>query len=241
MNRVWADYSARGIIDPPDDLNLANPPSNAALLDYLADGFIDSRLRHEVAAPRDRRTAAPISFPGGRRPPIARTSGTTATPSIRRLPAEVVVDAIQQATARIERAGANRQPTSKAGASACKRPAFLRRTDYSLAVFGKPLRMINCDCEREADPSLLQSVYLRNDPDVAKIIDRPGGWLKEIKADAEIDQLVEEAYLRSLCRLPSEAEVARCRQYLAESQALAEGLRDLLWSLLNTQEFITNH
>ncbi|MBW3598752.1 MAG: DUF1549 and DUF1553 domain-containing protein [Planctomycetes bacterium] len=41
VNRVWAEYFGAGIIDPPDDMNLANPPSNAALLDYLEEGFRD--------------------------------------------------------------------------------------------------------------------------------------------------------------------------------------------------------
>ena len=54
-------YFNVGLIDPPDDLNLANPPSNPALLDYLADGFVEQRLRHEVAAPRRSPAAGPIS------------------------------------------------------------------------------------------------------------------------------------------------------------------------------------
>src|SRR5262245_598204 len=40
INRVWVEYFGTGIINPPDDMNLANAPSNAALLDYLADGFV---------------------------------------------------------------------------------------------------------------------------------------------------------------------------------------------------------
>ena len=41
VNRVWAGYFKVGIVNPPDDLSLANPPCNKALLDYLAQGFID--------------------------------------------------------------------------------------------------------------------------------------------------------------------------------------------------------
>ena len=54
VNRVWAHYFHAGIIDPPDDLNLANPPSNGELLDYLSRGFIDSGYDYEMGAPRDR-------------------------------------------------------------------------------------------------------------------------------------------------------------------------------------------
>jgi len=42
VNRAWAGYFNVGIVNPPDDLNLANPPSNKALLDHLAKGFIES-------------------------------------------------------------------------------------------------------------------------------------------------------------------------------------------------------
>ncbi len=53
VNRVWANYFNVGIIQPTDDMNLANPPSNAALLDYLARRFRRTSVRHEVAAPRN--------------------------------------------------------------------------------------------------------------------------------------------------------------------------------------------
>ncbi|HMC11722.1 MAG TPA: DUF1549 domain-containing protein, partial [Pirellulaceae bacterium] len=41
VNRVWANYFNVGIVEPPDDLSLANPPSNRALLEYLAQGFVE--------------------------------------------------------------------------------------------------------------------------------------------------------------------------------------------------------
>ena len=53
VNRVWANYFNVGIVEPPDDLSLANPPSNKPLLDYLAERLRRPRLRHEVAASRD--------------------------------------------------------------------------------------------------------------------------------------------------------------------------------------------
>ena len=40
VNRVWSNYFGIGIVDPTDDMNLANPPSNAPLLDHLASEFI---------------------------------------------------------------------------------------------------------------------------------------------------------------------------------------------------------
>lgn len=249
VNRVWAMYFGRGIVDPPDDLNLANPPSNKELLDYLAAEFIaqgfDMKWLHRTIA-------------GSRTYQLSRETNLTnrdddhnfSHAQIRRLPAEVAVDALLQATGNQKRLDTvatdlrNRriglQPT-----------ADLSRTEYSLAVFGKPLRLVNCDCEREAEPSLLQAIFLRNDADTLAALNRTDGWLKELAKllekktealpDSELESLVAEAYLRTLSREPLPAELARSLQHTRAASSPIEGLGDVLWALLNTQEFITNH
>ena len=74
---------------------------------------------------------------------------------------------------------------------------------------------------------------------------RADGWLTQLsKTDLkQVDQktLVNEAYLRTLSRFPEEIEMKESLQYLKSTDTLKEGLHDLLWVLLNTQEFITNH
>ena len=56
-----------------------------------------------------------------------------------------------------------------------------------------------------------------------------------------LDHLIEEVYLRTLSRMPSATELRDCRDHLGGAPQLVDGMRDLLWALLNTQEFITNH
>jgi hypothetical protein len=165
------------------------------------------------------------------------------TKLVRRMPAEIVADAMQQATAG---GNAPKKGPQVAGVAAARfitqqPPAYERRLDYSMLVFGKPIRKTNCDCERQADPSLLQAVYLRNDSDLQTLVRRADGWLKQLPADADAAKLVREAYLRTVSRPPTEAELARCKKYFDEAPTLAEALEDVLWALLNTQEFITNH
>ncbi|MEQ8785307.1 MAG: DUF1549 and DUF1553 domain-containing protein [Pirellulaceae bacterium] len=238
VNRIWAHYFGTGIVDPPDDFNLANPPSNPALLDWLAEEFIahdyDMKWLHRTITTS---RAYQLSW----RPNDTNRHDTRnfsrALP--RRLPAEVVVDAITMATA-------GEKERSQLAADAAKRriaeqpPATVRSLDYSLAVFGKPIRETNCDCERQADPSLQQSIFMRNDKDLWAKIDRKGGWLSEVKPDADQDDLIREVYARTLSRQPRDAELARSREHF-KSTGAAEGARDLLWALLNTQEFLTNH
>jgi hypothetical protein len=238
VNRVWAHYFGTGIVDPPDDFNLANPPSNPALLDWLAEEFVahdyDMKWLHRTIT---HSRAYQLSWRTNETNRHDTRNFSRALP--RRLPAEVVVDAITMATA-------GQRELAQLAADATRRkvaeqpPAAVRRLDYALAAFGKPIRETNCDCERQADPSLQQSIFMRNDKDLWAKIDRPGGWLAEVKDDADHDELIREIYARTLSRRPRSAERTRCGEHLKATGTI-EGARDLLWALLNTQEFLTNH
>lgn len=255
VNRTWAMYFGRGIVDPPDDLNLANPPSNKELLDYLAQEFIARKfdmkwLHRTIASSRTYQLSRETN------PTNREDERNFSRALVRRLPAEVAVDALLQATGdkkRLETAH-----TEVKGRRIGLQPtADLSRTEYSLAVFGKPLRIVNCDCEREAEPSLLQSIFLRNDADTLAAMNRADSWLKALakpatsgpKAaaksqpndDAKPEALVREAYLRTLNREPRPHELARSLEQIKKSATPLEGITDVLWALLNTQEFITNH
>ncbi len=240
VNRIWANYFGRGIVDPPDDLNLANPPSNKQLFDYLATGLVahhyDLKWLHREIA---RSHAYQRSWRANDTNKDDERNFSRAL--IRRLPAEVALDAIQQATATNKKLEA--VATDLKGRRIGVQPtADHSRTEFGLAVFGKPLRTVNCDCEREAEPSLLQALFVRNDKDVVQALDRKDGWLSEksVREAKEEEPLVRESFLRTINRPPTDAELTRAQRHLA-SAGRAEGLRDLLWALLNTQEFITNH
>jgi hypothetical protein len=97
INRIWAEYFGVGIINPPDDMNLANPPSNPALLDYLAEGFIDHNfdmkwLHREIANSQ----AYQRSIRSNETNRLDERNFSRAI--ARRLPAEFLFDAIEQAT-----------------------------------------------------------------------------------------------------------------------------------------------
>ena len=243
VNRIWANYFNRGIVEPPDDLNQANPPSNGPLLDYLTEQFIahdyDMKWLHREILNSH---AYQRSW---------RTNETNQDDSrnfsravVRRLPAEVVVDAIQQATG-------NQAVLAQAASNLAGRKIGLhprsyqaRVLEYALLVFGKPLRTTNCDCERQGSPTLLQSLYLRNDEEIYQKMQRSDGWLAELSRAEEsppVEELIDQAFLRTLSRLPSADELADCRQYFADAKDPAEALGDVLWVLLNTHEFVTNH
>jgi hypothetical protein len=109
-------------------------------------------------------------------------------------------------------------------------------------VFGKPERATNCDCERNGTPSLLQSIFVQNDPIVRERLTGEG-WLAEMAAAREFtaDAAIHAAFLRTLSRPPNSEDLARARRHFSEAATPAEGLRDLVWALVNTKEFILNH
>lgn len=244
VNRVWAGYFNVGLIDPPDDLNLANPPSNPELLDYLSRGFVksgyDMKWLHRTIA-----TSRTYQLSWRPNETNKHDERNYSRAVLRRLPAEVAYDAVVLATASDEarkRHAADPAGTRSIGVASCYGSGRRDESQYAVNLFGRPPRSVNCDCERSSEPTLLQTVYLRNDPEVQKLLDRPDGWLKQV-AKAKLtdkDELVRQAYLRALGRPPEEREAAVAKKHLEKSGDLSAGLRDLVWALVNTKEFIVN-
>ncbi len=243
VNRVWASCFHTGIIDPPDDLTAANPPANGPLLEHLVAGFRanghDLRwLLREIA----KSDAYQRSWQTNSSNAADRRNFSHAVP--RRLPAEVVYDALKQAVAAPAETQSVRENLER---RAVGHLAMRMSNTYAMNIFGKPERATNCDCARSAEPSLLQSLFLKNDPLVQGWVE-DGGWvsgLRELESRGDAppasEALVREAFLRVLSRPPSDAEMVRALAHLKESTALSAGVADLVWALVNTREFILNH
>lgn len=185
VNRVWAGYFNVGIIDPTDDLNLANPPSNPALLDYLGREFVkhgyDMKWLHRTIA-----TSRTYQLSWRPNETNRHDERNFSRAVVRRLPAEVAYDAVVLATASdTALKGLHQDP---AGTRAIgETSGFAGQRDvghYAVTLFGKPARAINCDCERASEPSLLQTVYLRNDEEVLTLLNRQDGWVRQVTGGA---------------------------------------------------------
>ena len=226
VNRVWAQYFGVGIIDPPDDLNLANPPSNAELLDYLTRGFVESgfdmKWLHRTIATSD---AYQRSRKTNDTNELDRRNFSHAL--LRRLPAEVAMDAIAMATAGAAELGtaARRRPQSGTSASRRRRGASGRgQRDYSLGIFGRPDRITTCDCERSNEPTLLQSLFLYNDGEIHKLINA-GGWindLERVERYRDVDQQIRitRARLEQQEKNGEDKRAAATRAELAKLEAV---------------------
>jgi hypothetical protein len=113
-----------------------------------------------------------------------------------------------------------------------------------LEQFGRPERnsAAQCDCERVTDATVLQVLSLANHPRIRqKIADDKGRVAHILKEHPDDTRRVEEVFLWTLCRLPRDAERQACLRYMQASQSPAEGLRGVMWSLVNTREFLLQH
>ncbi|RIK77801.1 MAG: hypothetical protein DCC68_16555 [Planctomycetota bacterium] len=233
VNRVWAAYFNVGIIEPPDDLNLANPPSNEPLLDYLTHGFIDSGydmkwLHREIANSRTYQ----LSWKVNETNRLDERNFSHAV--LRRLPAEVAYDAVTLATASDAELVAFREDVSRRAIGPSSSGPRRGPSNFALQAFGRPERLTNCDCERTSEPSLLQALFLRNDQDVLRMIDRPEGWIKQVSAELGQDSRPERRDVadangkgdkQSNSAQEREDEIRRLRRQIAMLDVRAERLK----------------
>ncbi|MEM6472536.1 MAG: DUF1549 and DUF1553 domain-containing protein [Planctomycetota bacterium] len=242
VNRVWAGYFNRGIVEPPDQFTPANPPSHPQLLEWLASGFAQNGydmkwLHRQITSSRTyQRSWKPNETNRKDRRNFSRTIP-------RRIPAEVVYDAMKQVTAASDDQDEVRTNLRR---RASGHLSMRMAGTHAMKVFGKPDRTINCDCERVNEPTLLQAIFTQNDP-LLRMRLAESGWMIEIE-DAETDgidldlgKLVEDVWLRTVGRTPTEADSARAFEHLSGAPSIAEGVGDLLWAMMNSKEFLLNH
>lgn len=238
VNRVWAHYFGIGIVDPADDFAVANPPSNPKLLDALAEDFIKSG--YDI-----RKLETTIL--------LSRTYQLSATPNesnkfdrqnfsrgyARRMMAEVMVDVLNEALGSTENYGRDVPSGIRAIEIAPNRIQSPTLT-YVFSIFGRPPRGTTCDCERPSEPALPQTLYMMTDTNLLNKI--TNGRLKKLIGDKKSDeQIVEEFFLATLARLPSDGEKQAALETIKANANRQGGLVDVVWALINTREFILNH
>ena len=108
-----------------------------------------------------------------------------------------------------------------------------------LAVFGKPVRSLSCDCERGEDTTLAQAFQLLTGPIVGRMLSEPNNRIgKLLDAGEPIDAIIEESYLAALCRLPTAKERLALHSVVEKAASKREALEDVLAGLLNAKEFL---
>jgi hypothetical protein len=232
VNRIWSYFFNRGIIDPVDDLRSTNPPINGLLLDSLTKDFVEHHfdMRHLMKLIVESKTYQRSSIPNETN---AHDDMNFSHAIARRLPAEAILDSVVQATGVKESfAGA------PAGFTAAQLPDG-NVQDTFLGLFGKPQRNQACECERDLSTNMLQALHFINGDAILKRVANPAGrpalLLQKKPTD---DQLIDQLYLWSLARRPTEAERTLSEKFFTTGgDKRDEAAQDLMWALLNSREF----
>ncbi len=261
VNRVWRNFLGRGLVEPEDDLRQTNPASNDELFTALARDFVAQHydvkqlMRTIMNSAAYQRSSAPT-------PQNAPDDRYYSYYLVRRLPAEVVLDAYAQVAGvptpfnKLRSAGGDAlENTSNypLGTRALELPDSLVASRF-LDVFGRPERSQTCSCERDQDSSVTQALHLNNGETLNDKLKHPASRVEEwLNAKRPDDQVIERLFLLALARRPSDGERQKLGQLLAEAaqapasdekaarQARRQVLEDLFWAVLTDREFLFNH
>lgn len=243
VNRIWFWLLGRGIVHEPDDLRPTNPPENTELLEFLEKELVGSKynLKHVFRLILNSRT---YQLSSKTSPWNEKDLAHFSHYPVRRLSAEQLLDAICQATETSD-SYASWIPVPPTILPAGSKAAQISDGDIDsvfLQLFGRPARDTCYEGERNAETSLRQALHLMASGHVeGKVANSPRiqRLFQAKKSDAEV---VDEVYLATLSRFPTPEQKGKVIDYLAKNKnARAQAVQDLVWAILNTKEFFSNH
>jgi hypothetical protein len=211
-NRIWGYLMGVGLIEPLDDIRAGNPPTNPELLDYLTDEFVSSGfdVRHLMRLIATSRTYQ-LSVETNEWNADDSINFSHALP--KRLPAEVLYDAIYEVTGSTPNI-----PGVPAGTRAAALPdSGIDLPSGFLTTFGRPVRESACECERSDDLQLGPIMALVSGPTVADAIGDPNNAIASLTKQQEGNaSLINQLFLRILNRPATIEEVDACLEVFDE-------------------------
>ncbi len=228
VNRTWAYFFSRGIVNPIDDIREDNPPTHPELLDLLTAEFIASGfdVKHLVKcitlSKAYQRTSKPHHGDGPRavslfaRMPLKVMSADMLYDSLRLALADPSLDLRSYDSKEAQRFG----ESSPVG------------TPYD--EFAK-LFATNEEDSTDFTHGIPQLLALINHPRL-----RMGGKFVDelLKAKLEPHVAVEHLYLATLSRRPTAEELSEATAFLAKRADAKRGYSAVLWTLINRSEFM---
>jgi hypothetical protein len=244
VNRVWAWLMGRGIINEPDDIRPDNPPANPELLAFLEKELVRSKydMKTIYRLILNSRTYQQSSIPRSDNP---KAEAMFAFYPVRRMDAEVLIDALNQIGGTSEKYSSN-IPEPFTFIPEGQRTIKLEDgsiTSSFLEMFGRPARDTGLESERNNQPSDFQRLYLLNSNDIKNKIEKSSILRQQTEAaKGNSSNIIKNIYITILSRYPTKAESDIAEKYFqGEGITRKAAVEDLAWALINTKEFLYRH
>ena len=242
VNRAWSWLLGRGIVQEPDDFRADNPPSNPKLLAFLENDLVSSGydFKHLYRLILNSKTYQLAAIPQSKSPEAA---ANFAFYSLRRLDAEVLIDALDQIT------GADEKYSSAIPEPYTFIPDNLRSialpdgsiTSGFLEQFGRPSRDTGLESERNNRITAAQKLTLLNSSLMQKKIESSRMIDFQTSAGRTPAEVANGMYLGILSRFPTAAETKTAQDYFQSGIGKRQAAVDLAWALMNSTEFLYRH
>lgn len=228
VNRMWAYFMGRGFTNPVDDFSVNNPISHPELLDRLAKDFVTSgydyrRLITWIVSSKPYQLSSETNATNAK----SDTDAYFARMQLKAMSPEQLVDSIMQAT-RIESTRSSNEAKRRLQAE------WLR--DF-IVNFGD-------DEGNEAtfNGTVVQALLLMNGGKLNEALsNKPGSMINRLMT-VPVEKRIDYIYLSTLSRLPTSSERAFiARRWMIAGNDHTAPMQDLMWALINSNEFILNH
>ena len=242
-NRLWAWLLGRGIIEEPDDIRPDNPASNPELLALLELELSSHQydLKHLYRLILNSKTYQLSAIAKGENTQGDRNFSHY---PLRRLDAEVLIDALNKITGGTENYSS---PIPEPFTYIPESQRSITLPDGSISssfleMFGRSSRDTGYFTERNNRPTAEQRLHLLNSSAIQRKIEQSPMIKNLIVAGKEPRDIATGIYLGILSRFPTDEELKVVQAYFQSSELTRrEAGVDLVWALINSQEFLYRH
>ncbi len=232
VNRIWSEMLGEGFYMPIDDMGPTRQARMPEVLDVLAEGFVQNKydtkwLFKTIARTETYQREIRAKDPSVESPPAFAAS------SPKRLRADQLFNAITKV---LGIQGADPQDSAEGAGKGKNRYARGPRAQFDFLFGYDP-----STSQDDLMGNVPQALFMMNSRLINGLIRGEGKTrLSHIMNQYSDDKdAVREVYVLTLAREPSSKEETICLNYVKDAGSRREGLEDVMWSLMNSSEFLS--